>query len=106
MTITSTSTEFFAFDLSHDTPTIDLHGKHVDEALSELQHVISRELSLKSDAVRIIHGRGSGVLRKAIHMWLAQEKTRGHIRAFQDSDAPSRSGGVTIVLLPRKGRRS
>ncbi len=96
------TTDLFAADLSTDTPTHDLHGKSVGEALIELDYVLTREANIGADAIRIIHGRGSGTLRQVIHAWLTAQRLRGRVRAFRDSEDMGRAGGVTIVLLPKK----
>ena len=56
------------------TPSIDLHGLDKEYAVILTKEFISDHYSIKSETVRIIHGVGEGILRKAIHEYLKHEK--------------------------------
>ena len=47
-------------------PEIHLLGKRVEEALQELDRYLDRALLGSLDEVRIVHGHGTGRLRKAV----------------------------------------
>lgn len=74
--------------------SIDLHGARAEEAVSRIDKFIDQAIAAGLDSVRIVHGQGSGALRRAIH-----EHLRLHpiIRAFRFG-APNEGGGsVTIA---------
>ncbi len=89
----------FAAELG-DAPEIDLHGMDVPLAVSQLDQYINHEFVAGSEAVKIIHGRGTGKLRDAIHAYL--KKQTELVAAFRDSRSPGQQGGVTIAALHRR----
>lgn len=76
--------------------TVDVRGKRADEAIAETQAFIDRAILAGFSEVEIVHGRGTGALRREIHEYL-----RG-IPAVSDFVlAPADRGGdgMTIVRL-------
>jgi DNA mismatch repair protein MutS2 len=75
---------------------INLIGKRTDEAIPELEKYIDDAVMAEVDHVRIVHGRGTGALRTAIHRWL-----KSHRAAREFYLAPPQEGGdgATIVNL-------
>lgn len=75
-------------------PEINLLGKTVDEAISELDKYLDDALLAHLSPVRIVHGKGTGALRKGIHNYLRRQKyiKEFHLASFGEGDA-----GVTIV---------
>ena len=55
-------------------PTIDLHGEFVDSALVLIDDFIKDNLKLRNYRIVIIHGKGSNILKNAIHEYLKKEK--------------------------------
>jgi len=76
------------------SPEINLLGKTVDEALAELDKYLDDAYLSHLSPVRIVHGKGTGALRSAIHNYLKRQKhvEEYHLGAFGEGDA-----GVTIV---------
>ena len=76
------------------SPEINLLGKTVDEAVSELDKYLDDACLAHLSAVRIVHGKGTGALRTGIHNYLKRQKhvKSYHLAAFGEGDA-----GVTIV---------
>ncbi len=76
------------------SPEINLLGKTVDEALAELDKYLDDAYLSHLSPVRIVHGKGTGALRAAIHNYLKRQKHVSSYRlgAFGEGDA-----GVTIV---------
>ena len=75
---------------------VDLRGARVDEALSEVQRFVDQAVVGGVPSVEILHGKGTGALRQAIHEQLA---ARPDVAAFADAP-PDRGGhGVTVVEL-------
>jgi len=75
---------------------INLIGKRVDEALPELEKYIDDALLSDADEVRIVHGRGTGALRTAVHRWLRGQ--RG-VREFHLAASNEGGEGATVVHL-------
>jgi DNA mismatch repair protein MutS2 len=50
---------------------LDLHGLIVEEALARLTDEIDRSLLRGADRIEVIHGKGSGRVRDAVHRYLA-----------------------------------
>jgi len=74
--------------------TIDLRGKRANESLSIIQSYIDEAILLNIPEVRILHGKGSGVLRKIIREYLS---TVTEIKQFSDEILELGGHGVTIV---------
>jgi DNA mismatch repair protein MutS2 len=75
---------------------IDLRGLNADEALSELQKYLDQALNSDWQELRIIHGKGSGVLRQKIHAYL---KKNSKIRSFHLGKYGEGDTGVTVIDL-------
>ncbi|MEF9839665.1 MAG: endonuclease MutS2 [Lachnospiraceae bacterium] len=75
-------------------PEINLLGKTVDEAISQLDKYLDDAYLSHISPVRIVHGKGTGALREGIHNYLKRVKYVKSYRlgAFGEGDA-----GVTIV---------
>lgn len=75
---------------------LDLRGKRGDEALMEVDKFMNDALILGQDELRIIHGKGDGILRTLI---------RNHLRGYkqvaktQDEHADRGGAGVTLVSM-------
>lgn len=76
------------------SPEINLIGKTSDEALSELDKYLDDAYLSHLSQVRVVHGKGTGALRQAVHSHLKRLKyvKSFHLGAFGEGDA-----GVTIV---------
>ena len=75
---------------------IMLIGKTVDEAIAELDKYLDDALMANMPSVRIVHGKGTGALRNAVHQHLKRLKyvEEFHLGEFGEGDA-----GVTIAKL-------
>ena len=73
---------------------IKLLGMTVDEALSELDKYLDDAYLAHLSSVRIVHGKGTGALRNAVHGYLKKSKyvKNYHLAEFGEGDA-----GVTIA---------
>ena len=74
--------------------TLDLRGKRADLALSELTQFLDKSLLAGPDQVEIIHGRGTGALRKSVHQFL---KTYPGIESYMLAAEDQGGDGMTIV---------
>lgn len=77
-------------------PEINLLGKTVDEAVAELDKYLDDALLSHLSAVRVVHGKGTGALRKGIHEYLRRQK---HVKSFHLAEFGEGDAGVTIVEL-------
>jgi len=80
-----------------DCPSIDLHHEAPDSALVLLEQFIKGELRLKTEVVRIIHGRGTGTLERLVAQWLRRHKTL--IPFSRPSERMHEAGAVTYACL-------
>jgi len=77
---------------------LNLLGKTSDEAISELDKYLDDAYIAHLPSVRIVHGKGTGALRKAVHNYLRRCKIvdEYHLGEFGEGDA-----GVTIVTFKK-----
>ena len=73
---------------------INLLGKTVDEAVAELDKYLDDAYLAHVPSVRIVHGKGTGALRKGIHNYLRRQK---HVSSFRLGAFGEGDSGVTIV---------
>lgn len=73
---------------------INLLGKTVDEALAELDKYLDDAYLAHLPSVRIVHGKGTGALRKGVHNYLRRMK---HVASFHLGEFGEGDAGVTIV---------
>ncbi len=73
---------------------LDLRGMMVDEALLEVDRYISDCLMSHINAATLIHGKGTGALRTAIHEHLRHDK---HIKSMRVGRYGEGDSGVTII---------
>ena len=78
------------------SPEINLLGKTVDEAVAELDKYLDDSLLSHLNSVRVVHGKGTGALRKGIHEYLRRQK---HVKSYRLAEFGEGDAGVTIVEL-------
>ena len=81
---------------AHFNPTLDLRGHRAEEALDMLHKFIDEAMLLSEKEVRILHGKGYGILMQVIHQEL---KSIREVRTFQPEKVELGGVGVTIVEL-------
>lgn len=76
------------------SPEINLIGNTVDDALAILDKYLDDAYLSHLPKVRVVHGKGTGALRNAVHQHLKRQKNvkSYHLGTFGEGDA-----GVTIV---------
>lgn len=78
------------------TPRIDLRGQRADEALSALTQFLDASLLRGATGVEIVHGRGTGALRKEIHAYL---RTAPGVASYALANEDRGGDGMTEVAL-------
>lgn len=78
------------------SPEINLLGKTVDEALAELDKYLDDAYLARLSSVRIVHGKGTGALRKAVQGHLKKIK---YIDSFRLGEQGEGDAGVTIATF-------
>ncbi len=79
---------------------IDLHGLTRDQAAAMMVEFLDQCLARGRRCVRIVHGKGLGILKAKLRRWLPQ---RDEVLAF--CQAPASDGGSGALLVLLKARR-
>lgn len=72
---------------------IDLHGLDRELAIIKVKEFINDSLKMKNYNIIIIHGKGSGILRRSVHEYLRNDKRVIEFKIDNFND------GETIVRL-------
>ena len=84
-------------DRRHDfSQDIDLRGMRADEALQQVQYFIDDAILVGVSQVRILHGKGNGILRQLIRQYL---RTIPNVSTFRDEHVQFGGAGITVVEL-------
>ncbi|MGZ3691165.1 MAG: Smr/MutS family protein, partial [Pseudobdellovibrio sp.] len=75
---------------------LDLRGKTVDEAISELEVALDRATEQNEDRLKIIHGHGTESLKKAIRTYLSRSV---YVKKWKAGNSETGGDGVTWVEL-------
>ena len=75
---------------------INLLGKTTDEAITELDKYLDDAYMAHLPSVRVVHGKGTGALRKAVHQYLRRQK---HVKDYRLGEYGEGDTGVTIVTF-------
>ncbi|MDD4698958.1 MAG: endonuclease MutS2 [Oscillospiraceae bacterium] len=78
------------------TSEINMRGMNCDEAIMELDRYIDNSLIAGIGIITIIHGKGTGVLRKAVHEYLRHHQS---VKSYRLGVYGEGESGVTIVEL-------
>ena len=78
------------------SPELDIRGARLSDALDIVMHYIDDAIMLNIGSVRIIHGKGTGVLHEEIQKYL---RTVPGVASVRDEDVRIGGSGVTLVTL-------
>jgi DNA mismatch repair protein MutS2 len=78
------------------SPEINVMGMTVSEAVSAIDKFLDDARLTHMSKVTIIHGKGTGALRKGIHEYLRKQK---HVKSYRIGEYGEGEYGVTIVEL-------
>ena len=81
---------------NHFRPETDLRGMRGDEALDTLTHFMDDAIMVGMPTVRILHGKGDGILRHLVRQYLSTLKG---IKSFRDESVQFGGAGITVVEL-------
>ena len=77
-------------------PEIDVRGMRGEEALYEIEKYLDKAIMMSFSSLKIIHGKGDGILRKLIRDYLKKYSQVSRM----ESEHPDRGGdGITYVYL-------
>ena len=71
-------------------------GKTVAEALDEIDLYLDTAFVARIGSIRIVHGKGTGALRKGVQDYLKQHP---HVKSFRDGGQGEGGLGATVVEL-------
>lgn len=77
-------------------PEIDIRGVRGEEALNIVRSLIDDAVMVQHRNLRIIHGKGNGILRQLVRQYLG---TVDIVRSFQDEHVERGGAGITLVEL-------
>ena len=80
-------------------PEINVLGMTVDEAVSHLDKFIDDACLANLGQITVIHGKGTGALRKGVHNYLKTLKKQKRISGYRDGEFGEGDMGVTVVIL-------
>jgi DNA mismatch repair protein MutS2 len=78
------------------TKELNLRGAHVEEAIEEVRNFISEAQALHKGQIRILHGKGEGILRRVVRDYL---KTDKRISSYSDANPNEGGHGVTVANI-------
>lgn len=75
---------------------INVIGRTVDDATSEVEKFVDRAFLAGLPRIRVVHGSGMGILRKALRQYLQKHP---HVSAVTEPPQNEGGGGATVVEL-------
>jgi DNA mismatch repair protein MutS2 len=78
------------------SPEIDIRGERGDEALNKVRDLVDNALIVRHRHLRILHGKGNGILRQLVRDYLA---TCGVVKTFRDENVEFGGSGITVVEM-------
>ena len=78
------------------SPEVDLRGMMTDEAIAVLDRFLDTAMMGKLESVTIIHGKGTGAVRKAVREHLKRSR---YIKSFRPGRYGEGEDGVTVAEL-------
>ena len=86
-------------DQSGEMPELDLHGKTREEASLKVKNYIEQMNAAGATSCRIVHGKGTGVLKRLVAEEIKNFTAQGIIAtSFQSKKYPE--GAIVVVFRP------
>ena len=77
-------------------PEIDIRGVRGEEAINQVRELIDNALIVQHRHLRILHGKGNGILRLLIRQYL---DTVDVVKSFRDEHVEFGGSGITVVEM-------
>jgi len=95
-----TSASDATWGFHEENPEIHLRGLTLDEAIAELDVKIDNCLLAGLHSLRIVHGKGKGILMRGVIDYLRSD---GRIRSWRQGEPSEGGTGATVALLMQNG---
>ncbi|WP_297091305.1 Smr/MutS family protein [uncultured Draconibacterium sp.] len=92
----SVLTESFSQKRLSFKPEIDIRGQRVEEAIGKITEFIDEAIMFEVSQLRILHGKGHGILKQSIRDYLRSEPM---VRNYKDEHVDFGGAGITVVNL-------
>jgi len=77
-------------------PEIDIRGVRGEEAITRVRDLIDNALMVQHRNLRILHGKGNGILRQLVRQYLA---TVDIVKSYRDEHIDMGGSGITVVEM-------
>jgi DNA mismatch repair protein MutS2 len=77
-------------------PEIDIRGMRGEEAIIQVRDLIDNALMVQHRNLRILHGKGNGILRQLVRDYLS---TMNIVKSFRDEHVDMGGSGITVVEM-------
>ena len=77
-------------------PEIDIRGVRGEEAINQVRDLIDNALIVRHRNLRILHGKGNGILRQLVREYLAASDV---VKSFRDEHIEFGGSGITVVEM-------
>lgn len=77
-------------------PVLDVRGKRAEEVIPLLDQFLDNALLLGHSELKILHGKGEGILRSVVRTELLKNR---HVQSFADEHVERGGAGITVVVL-------
>ena len=94
----SSNTKNTTVNASIQSPGMELHlrGQRIEDGLEKLDDYLTEAVIAELPWVRIIHGKGTGQMRKAVRQAL---KAHSEVKSFRTGEQGEGGDGVTVAVL-------
>ncbi|MBO9666787.1 MAG: Smr/MutS family protein [Bdellovibrio sp.] len=86
----------YSVSMADEDRTLDLRGKTVEEALSELEVALDKASQTREDRLKVIHGHGTEALKKAVRTYLSRSV---YVKKWKAGSPESGGDGITWVEI-------
>ena len=96
LTVTRAAPDYVRVAMGPVPMELHLRGRRVDAAVYELERYLDRAAVVRYERVRIVHGKGTGAIRAAVH-----ERLKEHplVKSFRLAEVGEGDAGATVVEL-------
>ena len=77
-------------------PTIDIRGERLESAINIVTRFVDDAIMVGADEIKILHGKGNGILREEIRKYL---NSTGVVKSLRDEDIQFGGSGITVVNI-------